>query len=282
MVLSVIIPLFKLGKGSNLELLKDLLASVSTSLINSPLQSTDYEIILINDYPDENYEEEVNVISRQAGILNVRYYCNEKNIGQAASRNVGAGYSRGSLLHFIDQDDFINKDFYNELLKLRTNIRLAVAYIVKDRSAAKVYNNRRYIRKIKRTHFLYQLYLLHFANVAVSPGQYLVERNVFESVGGFPVLQTRGADDYGFLYLLMSDRGCTVGIAENGSFYYRLHNDQNRNTSSMEKSVVEFFNKSKSAGTIKDRVLRLIQTRFSLMNRVIRKCVNLYFFNKVS
>ena len=281
MVLSVIVPLFKLSKGSNLILLNNLLTSVFTSLTNSLLQPNDYEVILVNDYCNENYEGEINAFCHKAGFTEVRYFTNKINIGQAASRNVGANYSKGELLHFIDQDDFINKDFYSSLLKIYSNIRFAVAYIVRDSLSPKMYSNQRYLSKIKQSSFLNQLYLIHFANVAVSPGQYLVERKVYKAVGGFPELKTRGADDYGFLYLLMAKNDCTVGVAEDALFYYRLHSNQNRNTSSMDKSVAEFFHYSNSTGTIKDQFLRTIQTRFPLIHRIIRKCVSLYFFNRV-
>lgn len=40
------------------------------------------------------------------------------------------------------------------------------------------------------------------SNIAVSPGQYILSKSLFENVGGFADLQNKGTDDWGIFYSL--------------------------------------------------------------------------------
>jgi len=61
----------------------------------------DFEIILIDDYSSDN-------TFQVAKDFNIRYVRNDKNLGPAASRNIGIELSNGELISFIDADDIMN------------------------------------------------------------------------------------------------------------------------------------------------------------------------------
>ena len=62
---------------------------------------TDYELIIINDYSSDNTE---NVI-KSYNDNRIKYLSNSKNLGCAASRQIGYEHSIGDILVFIDDDD---------------------------------------------------------------------------------------------------------------------------------------------------------------------------------
>lgn len=281
MVLSVITPLYKLSKGKNLEYLQLLLQSLATAIRFSSLVADNYQLIFINDCPEENYQAEIADWCSKLNISQVVFLQNAINIGQAASRNIGAKNAKGELLHFIDQDDYINEHFYKSLLQLNTDVRLSVVYAVCDKEAPQLYTSTRYVNSIRKSRRLKDLYLLHIDSIAISPGQYLVASKALMQVGGFPVLTNRGADDYGFLYLLMSQPHCTVSLSEAAFFFYRLHNDQNRKTSSMDLSVEEFFTGYPATSSFHDRSVRFLKIQLPLVNRIFRKLIHLYYYQRI-
>jgi glycosyltransferase involved in cell wall biosynthesis len=73
------------------------------------------EIICVLDYPIDGSEEIVERIARED--VRIKVIKSQKNIGHANARNVGAQSSTGGYLHFMDSDDFISPNFYEEMLK---------------------------------------------------------------------------------------------------------------------------------------------------------------------
>ena len=93
MLVSVIIPCFK-----NSSTLSEAIDSVLAQ--SYPVN----EIIVVNDCSPET--PEINSIINS--YPSVRYVVNSRNIGLAASRNVGANLSTSELLSFLDADDLLH------------------------------------------------------------------------------------------------------------------------------------------------------------------------------
>lgn len=74
--------------------------------INSVCNQTykNYEIIIINDYPDNKYEIDCLIKSRY-NSFNIRVEHNESNIGACRSRNKGIKMATGNWIAFLDDDD---------------------------------------------------------------------------------------------------------------------------------------------------------------------------------
>ena len=90
--ISCIVPLYGLLKNNNLYRFSLLIDSICSAV--SRIDASLFELILINDNPDEDIEELITDIlsSKNANFL-WYYYVNEKNIGQGATRNKGAAFS---------------------------------------------------------------------------------------------------------------------------------------------------------------------------------------------
>ncbi len=87
--------------------------------INSILNQTyqNYEIILIDDGSTDNSREILNEFKANKKI---RIYF-QKNMGVAKTRNKGIKLSRGKYIAFIDNDDYIDRDYLEKLYKNISN-----------------------------------------------------------------------------------------------------------------------------------------------------------------
>lgn len=104
MKISVIIPVY------NVELY---LRRCLDSIINQTFK--DLEIIIINDCSNDNSNEIINEYA--AKDTRIVLIANEKNIGQGLSRQKGIDYAHGKYVTFVDSDDYIESEMYEELYK---------------------------------------------------------------------------------------------------------------------------------------------------------------------
>lgn len=69
------------------------------------------EVIVVDDCSDVILEEKISDMMRPHGAFSsVRIIRNKKNMGLAASRNVGAAASKGEIILFLDNDIVLDKD----------------------------------------------------------------------------------------------------------------------------------------------------------------------------
>lgn len=71
------------------------------------------EIILVDDSGSFN-KKDYDFIDC---FKNVKVYFHDHNLGRPSARNTGAGYARGDILFFMDQDMFIDPNYINEARK---------------------------------------------------------------------------------------------------------------------------------------------------------------------
>lgn len=110
---SVIVPIYNTEK---------FLRKCIESIVNQTLQ--EIEIILINDGSTDNSH---NICLEYAEKYPKKIrYINNKNIGCSATRNLGIELSKGEYIAFVDSDDYIEKEMYEEMYKIVKNKNLDI------------------------------------------------------------------------------------------------------------------------------------------------------------
>lgn len=105
--LSVIIPVYNVEKY-----LRRCLDSVTNQTFK------DIEIIIINDASTDNSQEIIDEFkSKDPRIISI---INKNNINLGLTRNVGIEISKSEYITFLDSDDWIEKNMYDEMMKVIT------------------------------------------------------------------------------------------------------------------------------------------------------------------
>ena len=99
---SVIVPIYNTEK---------FLRKCIESIVNQTLE--EIEIILINDGSTDNSHIICEEYSRKYP-KKIRYI-NNKNIGCSATRNLGISLAKGEYIAFVDSDDYIEQEMYQEM-----------------------------------------------------------------------------------------------------------------------------------------------------------------------
>ena len=99
---SVIVPIYNTEK---------FLRKCIESIVNQTLE--EIEIILINDGSTDNSHIVCEEYSRKYP-KKIRYI-NNKNIGCSATRNLGISLAKGEYIAFVDSDDYIEQEMYQEM-----------------------------------------------------------------------------------------------------------------------------------------------------------------------
>ena len=193
------------------------------------------EIILINDSP------EINLIPFiQSDLLSkITLINNDINRGQAFSRNKGASIAQGEFLHFIDQDDLIDLNFYKNIQNFY-EIMIGNCFLFNESKKIRLYKSYRIkiYKYFKNTSSLN--FFLIFDNIILSPGQSIFKKETFNKLNGFPVLENFGSDDYGLMFKYASNK-IEYRFFPNALFYHRLHRVQGKRYLNMDLSKKNFF-----------------------------------------
>lgn len=275
--LSCIIPVYGLNIGDNIVYFDALIHSLSEA---SLVMGNSFELVIVNDDKDGTPKQRIVDVCSKYGLDNkVVYLENDCNKGQAYSRNAGVLSSTGDYLHFMDQDDYISRYFYDEFVKLAGDVDIFISkpfFCICNK--IKPAFTKSLLLAYKKANYLDQLWFLLISNVAYSPGQVILSRKSYDSTGGFPVLKNRGADDFGLYYnLIFNTNKFPMHYLENSEFYYRIHSRQNSKLSSTNKSVYEFLNKKKIKN-LRQKVISLLKTN-SWMG-LVNKLFYVFFFKR--
>lgn len=232
--ISVIIPYYKGEKYIDYTLEK-LFSALEYSGIN-------YEIIVINDSPEENLSRYENM-NPYLKIIN-----NSCNKGIAYSRNKGKELAQYNYIYFIDQDDWVEKEFFLEAykyIKKEYDIIICNYNLCKDNSIKRYYN----ILFIIYINFITPRSLIKYGNLFKTPGQLIVRKSL---VNNFIETKAMGADDfYLFLDLFSSKTDRKIKYIRKPLFFYRVHNTNYSNITDFQNSSLECFKEYKK---INDRI----------------------------
>lgn len=109
MILSIIVPIYNVEKY-----ILECVESINKYLID------DVEVICVNDgSKDASIEILENYISSLAEKKRKQFVLvNQENQGLSAARNTGIELAKGKYLAFLDSDDVLNNNFFEELIKI--------------------------------------------------------------------------------------------------------------------------------------------------------------------
>ncbi|WP_434399818.1 glycosyltransferase [Planococcus sp. 11815] len=156
--ISVIIPVF----NSELFLERCLLSIIQQSYSN-------LQIIIVNDGSvDSSLKicEEFRDIDNRIQVINI------ENSGVSAARNIGLSVAEGNYIGFVDSDDWIEKDYYMELVKAIEKYQATIAvcgYVSEEnenvqkstnRDNIKIFDNNEAIEEL----FKGEIYMGHLCN----------------------------------------------------------------------------------------------------------------------
>lgn len=136
MKLSIIVPVYNMS---------DYVVQCLVSLVNQTLDDHIYEIIVIDDGSTDDSLDKINQFNHYPQIKIIQ----QPNGGLANARNTGIKHAQGEWLTFMDSDDYVSDDFYQQLLKLddgRVDLICAnITYVYPD-GTQKIVNNHQLIQ----------------------------------------------------------------------------------------------------------------------------------------
>lgn len=200
-MVSVVIPTYK-----HRDFVLESIASVQAQTF------TDWELIVVNDgSPDDTHE----LLQPLAEAGRIRYI-RQENQGQSTARNRGLAEAAGVYLAFLDDDDIWPSDKLAwQVAELQQHPEYGiVAGTYRELGAgAEIFKPVDAPKTIRHEE-------MFTGCPCISPGQYLVRRELLEQIGGFdPNLW--GTDDYDLL--LRASRQTTVYLDKRLALFYRVH-----------------------------------------------------------
>ena len=108
------------------------------SLLNQTIK--DIEIIIVNDASEDNTKKIIeNYASKDTRIKIINL---DTNSGQGVARNKGLEIAQGEYIGFVDSDDYVDLDYFENLYNTakKYNSEIAVASVLKHKSSYKKYN----------------------------------------------------------------------------------------------------------------------------------------------
>ena len=103
--ISVIVPVYKVEPYIN-------------HCVDSILAQTyrDFELILVDDGSPDNCGKICDEYAKQDSRVHVIH---QENKGVSAARNAGISLAKGEYISFIDGDDYVEKDFFERIIRNR-------------------------------------------------------------------------------------------------------------------------------------------------------------------
>lgn len=235
MVVTVIIPLY-----NRAELVQKTIESVFRSSSRIVLQ-----VIVVDDGSDDGGVSQI-----QTRFPQVKIICNERNIGAAASRNIGLSSAQGDFVLFLDSDDLIEPDFFKEKLDvLIANPNLDGAYGPWDYFESDGIFLEEYVKPRHSKYPIYdqEHYLTIIENLLagwyIPINAFLWRRDALRSVGGFtPTLSVNQDLDLCFRLLL---RRSVQGVS-GGRALIRVHQGERVGTVSSAHKLKEMLSLRKA------------------------------------
>ncbi len=101
---SIIVPVYNAS---------DYVSECMESLLRQSYQNI--EILLIDDHSSDN---SLQILNKYNHNKKVKIFCNQKNLGQGPARNVGLCEASGSLVCFVDADDWVDEGYIEGLVNV--------------------------------------------------------------------------------------------------------------------------------------------------------------------
>lgn len=214
--ISVIIPVYNTEKY---------LEKCLDSIINQTYQ--DFEIVIINDGSIDNSQ---NIIEKYLDKYQNKIKCiNKENGGLSSTRNYGIEVARGDYIIFVDSDDYIKKDLFEQLLPyIQKDIDLVKYKLIK------VSEEYKELERVDGPSFdevtgEEGFNKLVFNDVLLEPAcLYLYKRDIFIK-NNLRFLENTYHEDFGLVPIILLYTNSIVSINFYGYYYLQANNSITRN-----------------------------------------------------
>ena len=145
-LVSIIIPIYNV---------EEFVEKCLKSVINQTYKNV--EIILIDDGSKDNSKQ---ICDNYAKIDNRIKVIHKKNEGVSKARNIGLDIAKGEYIAFVDADDYIEKNYIEELynLSIETNADITICGVKDEDYAGNIFNESNEItKKLNREEMLKEL-----------------------------------------------------------------------------------------------------------------------------
>lgn len=233
-MISVIIPVYNSG-----ELLK--------RLIHSLIQQTycELEILLINDGSTDNTEQ---ICQEIIGKDSRFRYFYQKNAGVSVARNYGITKSRGEYIAFLDADDTIDNNYFEELLSICQDTDIAVCDVRLEDNTGKRISSFTLPKQVLTSEEALN-YLLKRQNINSGPCAKLFKYSVIEQLR-FPDLKVY--EDILFVMKAFANAH-TIGVTDNTAYHY-FQNGQSAMQNAIQSPSMDII-------TATDEIMKFIINR---------------------
>lgn len=259
--ISIIIPFYK-GHDFIIKSVKSIINSIKkTSLL--------FEIIIVNDSPDENLDYIINKFNN----VNLKIINNEKNYGVAKSRNVGKENSKYEYLYFIDQDDWIDKKFFSEVEYFLNESYEVLIFNFNNYKNQNIRKNYNIIFKFLLKYWLNDIRLIKYGNFFRTIGQLVFKKNLIEK---FIETESMGSDDFFAFIEIFSKENLKMKYINEPLLYYRIHNENYTKKANFKDSSLECLKKLKLDKNKKEKMKLLMLRRYNnYLIKFISKIINI-------
>ncbi|MGL4387813.1 MAG: glycosyltransferase family 2 protein [Brevinema sp.] len=250
--LSVIIPVYNVEKY---------LKECIDSIINQTYKNI--EIIIVNDASPDNSEQIIREYeNKDSRIVSIKH---THNLGLGGARNTGITYAKGEWIYFIDSDDWLDLNCFENMIKLleqnpHANLAIHSVILIDDNTKKKTVKPYFNIQDFsEKKWFWYQS--------VISCAKFFRIHDIKDKEIFFPLHLKHEDEEFWVKYCLSVDI-IPVG-APSYYYYYRRH----------DNSITVDYNSRKDFSKIAQNVYNFAEER-GLLNTF--KDYLCYFFNKVS
>lgn len=215
---SIVIPVYNVEKY---------ISTCLDSLINQTYSNL--EIIVVNDGSTDNSGE---ILKKYVDMDKRIVLINKKNGGLSSARNTGILASNGQFITFIDSDDWVSKNYVEEMMLEQ---RKYDADIVSIRETIVGFRKKRHVLKggikVFKSDCIDALFSFWDTNFAWGK---LIKSDIIKNKIEFPI--GRNYEDIGTMYKIY-DRANTLIISDKATYFYRIR--ENSITNNIRKSDIE-------------------------------------------
>ncbi len=169
------------------------------------------ELILVNDSPNEE------LIIPNCQEFDIKLFKNKQNFGIQQTRVNGLEKSVGEYIIFLDQDDDLIVEHYDQQLQLISDADVVVGNLYMDRNGQKeaIYKN---VKQLKC--MISEDYITNVVNPIISPGQCLIRRSAIPQEWKNSIMKVNGVDDW-LLWILLFMHSAQFAVNGEIVYYHR-------------------------------------------------------------
>ncbi len=214
--ISIIVPFYRGNQYMN-----QLFASIN-HVANTMAKKVKFEVIMVNDSCDVQI-----VLPSNINHIDVKIFENERNMGIQKTRINGLKHAKGGWIIFLDQDDELLAEGFEEQLMLTNQADIIVGnglyqYGNKKKLIYKNRNTMEYLIQKKR--------FIEIRNLIPSPGECLIRKTAIPKLWIDSPIKHNGADDW-LLWILLFQNGCKFQYNEKMVY---IHNDSDGQNLSLD------------------------------------------------